>query len=73
MPNVSALPMDTVGGVMTDLMAQNGPVALQYSSTGHRLVTKVLRGGRCPSLLVIFMIATRRRARPSRLKLPHYW
>ncbi|WP_164737924.1 hypothetical protein [Streptomyces luteoverticillatus] len=33
MPNVSALPMDTVGAVMTDLMAQNGPVALHYSST----------------------------------------
>ncbi|MEU1307802.1 PLP-dependent aminotransferase family protein [Streptomyces cinnamoneus] len=32
MPNVSALPMDTVSSVMTDLIAQHGPVALQYSS-----------------------------------------
>lgn len=32
MPNVSALPMDTVSSVMADLIGQHGPVALQYSS-----------------------------------------
>ncbi|MEU9605926.1 PLP-dependent aminotransferase family protein [Streptomyces sp. NPDC048057] len=32
MPNVSALPMDAVGALMADLLAERGAVALQYGS-----------------------------------------
>src|SRR5262245_37323269 len=32
MPNISGLPLDVVGGAIADLLAQQGPVALQYSS-----------------------------------------
>jgi DNA-binding transcriptional MocR family regulator len=32
MPNISGLPLDVVGSAISDLLAQQGPVALQYSS-----------------------------------------
>ncbi len=32
MPNISGLPLDVVGGLIGDLVATNGPVALQYGS-----------------------------------------
>ncbi len=32
MPNISGLPLDVVGAAIGDLVAQRGPVALQYSS-----------------------------------------
>jgi 2-aminoadipate transaminase len=32
MPNISGLPLDVVGGAISDLVAQQGPVAMQYGS-----------------------------------------
>jgi 2-aminoadipate transaminase len=32
MPNISGLPLDVVGGAISDLVATNGPVAMQYGS-----------------------------------------
>src|SRR5438067_9403420 len=32
MPNISGLPLDVVGGAIADLVATNGPVAMQYGS-----------------------------------------
>lgn len=32
MPNISGLPLDVVGSAISDLLAQHGPVALQYGS-----------------------------------------
>ncbi len=32
MPNISGLPLDVVGGAITDLVASHGPVAMQYGS-----------------------------------------
>ena len=32
MPNISGLPLDVVGGAIADLVAQQGPVAMQYGS-----------------------------------------
>ena len=32
MPNISGLPLDVVGGAIGDLVAQDGPTAMQYGS-----------------------------------------
>src|SRR3954467_5384935 len=32
MPNISGLPLDVVGGAIADLVAEQGPVAMQYGS-----------------------------------------
>ena len=32
MPNISGLPLDVVGGAISELVASNGPVAMQYGS-----------------------------------------
>src|SRR5437868_7951086 len=32
MPNISGLPLDVVGGAIADLVATQGPVAMQYGS-----------------------------------------
>src|SRR6187549_626669 len=32
MPNISGLPLDVVGGAISDLIAHHGPVAMQYGS-----------------------------------------
>src|SRR5262249_31323498 len=32
MPNISGLPLDVVGGAISDLIATQGPVAMQYGS-----------------------------------------